>query len=209
MKKLISFVLVFVVIFVTVACSRVQYTEESSVKETNSISQQEFNEIEFDVLIPNSYCKFTGLSTNDLAESFTIIGSDSVRSFQIIEEDVIITVTQKQINDLIKRINDNIASFIMSFEKSNENYRFVGSDDYTLMEFYCDEKIDSMSLYVATSAISSAYALNNILYEKDPDWGDVILKVVNCHTGKTVVEANLLNDKFSINQEAWEKSYVS
>lgn len=199
LKKYLAFLFVIILLVSTSACQQ----SESSVDNPKDNTEEVY-----ELLIPASYMKYSGLESDELCNSIISKGKTYATDATVVDNGAKILATQKQIDNLIKNNNDNTLNFVSSFEDSDEKYKFIGSNDYSVMEFHCDEHLDSQKLFSTIAAVSSTYAFNNILYNKNPEW-DVIIKVVNCHTGKTVIEGSILKDDMTINKETWENSYVN
>ena len=195
MRRFIALVLALLLVISIAGCQKqTEITPPQNYEETIHVS------------IPASYCNFAGLEPEELAESLTSGEDASVVSAAADSGDVKIVATQSQIEQLIAQNNKNAERYIEKFLSASDQYRLEGSEDYSKLTLYCDENYGDQNLFVIIAVISNTYALNNILYNKNPDW-DVTIKLVNCHTGKAVIEGSIRNDNMSINKKTWEQSY--
>lgn len=207
MKKYLAFLFVLIILFSSSACHQSEQIVDNSEKNTVDNSKKTTDEV-YELLIPASYMKYSGVESVELCNSIESLGETYVTYAEVVDNGVKLLATQSQIDNLINNNNNNASDYITSFENFDEGYKFQGATDYSLIEFYCDEHLDNLKLFSSIAAISTTYALNNILYNKSSEW-DVIIKVVNCHTGKTVIEGSILKDNMTINKETWENSYVN
>lgn len=201
MKKIALFLLIVVVFVLCVACG-------DKEKYLKNDPERDLNEEIFDIIIPPSYMKYSGVEASELCDSFNKMGKEFIYSAEVVESGVKICVTQQQIDKIIERNNKNTKNFIESFESYNKEYCFVGTNDYSVMEFYCDEQLDNQRLFTALATISTTYGMNNILYNKSSEW-DVTIRIINCHTDKVVIEGSVLNDTMTIDDKTWEKTYAN
>ena len=93
------------------------------------------------------------------------------------------------------------------FFEADPSYSFQGSEDYTEISFYYDEKLSPNLQGTAVFGATVGYAHNYILINNAEDWS-VHLKIYNCHTKNIVAEGVLPGDELSFDEKDWEESYV-
>lgn len=159
----------------------------------------------FTIIIPETYFEYSGGNVTEAAASYTELGEEFCTSAEAKDNDLIIEVTDKQRQNLIKRNNDYIEELVNDFKNSNTSYNVVGDQEYKELTIYADENFKP-ALLAKAILTSEVYMINNILENDNKDWS-VYVKIVNCHTGKTVAEGILPQNDFSFGEEEWKASY--
>lgn len=159
------------------------------------------------ITFPESFFLFTGSDPQESAEGCIELGSEYCTDVRVVEGCMMLEVTQKQRDNLLEQGNDFMETLMAPFYNADPSYSFQGSEDYTEISFYYDEKLPSAVQLQAITGSVSGYAYNYILLNNTGDWS-VHLKIYNCHTKNLVVDVELPKDKLSLGDKDWEKSYV-
>lgn len=158
------------------------------------------------IVIPESYFEYAGSDAAKAAESCIELGDEYCTSAEAKDNDLVLKVTDRQRENLIKRNNEFIDELLTSFKRFNSEYEFTGSEDYSEVTFYYDEDITTILQIESVFGVTVGYGLNSILQNNSETWS-VHLKIVNCHTGKTVVEGDIPQDIMTYGPDEWKNSY--
>lgn len=202
MRKVVALGLAMVIVLCC-ACAR---NEQSFYEDYVDVSQESQENV-LKITVPESYFIYTGSDPESEAMACIEMGTDYCTDAWAEEGTMVIELTETQRINFIKRNDEYGAELRTSFLELNENYRFEGSEDYTNITFYCDEKVAIMDLVQAMYGTTSQYALNYVLRNNSSEWC-VHIKIVNYHTDKVVAEGDLPNDEITIGTNEWAASYM-
>ncbi len=205
MKKVVALGLAMVMVLCCGCAKEEQFFYEGNVNVPQNL--QETSEEVLKITVPESYFVYTGSDPESEAIACVEMGLDYCTDAWAEESTMIIELTEIQRDNFIKRNDEYGEELRTSFLELDENYKFEGSEDYTNITFYCDEKVAIMSLVEAMYGTTSQYALNYILRNNSNDWC-VHIKIVNYHTNKVVAEGDLPNDEITIGANEWAASYL-
>ena len=116
--------------------------------------------------------------------------------------DLIIEVNDDQRTALMDYYDRLYESYLENFLEQDENYAFVGSDDYSSFTVYCDENIDMHDLYDIVLAAAYNYSFNHALYAKTHN--DTTIQIAYYETGEIVMEGSFLFDSLTVESSIWE-----
>lgn len=95
---------------------------------------------------------------------------------------------------------------LMEGDISNSEYSCELSSDYSKVVYKYDENIDGILQAKILVSLTSIYVMNGIIETNNSDWS-VDASIVNCHTGKTVVQGIFPGASLTFGEAEWEASY--
>ena len=102
-------------------------------------------------------------------------------------------MNQKNIDDILDQV-----------EEENSEYSCELSSDYSKVVYKYDENIDGILQAKILVSLTSIYVMNGII--ETNDWS-VDASIVNCHTGKTVVQGTFPGASLTFGEAEWKASY--
>ena len=163
------------------------------------------------VVIPYNLSSISGVGEDDdLNDMINTLNEEKKycnKAYLNKNKDIVMISTNKQIKKYVSDNKNIIDRGLKELKKSNSEYSYEMSKDYSSVKLYFDEKI-SMNLFYEISTATITYtSLNYILLNGSKDW-HITWEVINCHTQKTVVSWDIpgsVGSSFSM--EDWNKSY--
>ena len=201
-KKIILFMVSALMVFCVACGQEPEGTTENLIENDVKTSEEDTTEY----VIPESYLA-QGFDPQEIADACMEKGPDYCTNARVEGNTVILELTDTQRLNFIEKNNEEAKVWAESYLQADENYRIEGSDDYKEITFYCDEKVPLMALSQASGATIQSYGLNQILEENSGQWS-VHVSIVNCHTGKIVVEGDLPQEELIFTPNDWTESYT-
>ena len=195
MKRMICTLLCLCILFCFSSCAK---NTVSDILPTNA-------EV-YEIIIPNSLLSISGISELEYIASFDNETHDVYTDVQLVDDEVILYLTDIQRQNLINQVKDTIDIILEDYYQCNTNYSFIGDDDYKSITFIYDENISENLETKVLGAVFAKYAYLNVLEQKDPNW-KIHLQIYNCHTNKLVIEGDLEKERISWSQDDWARSY--
>lgn len=189
----------------TLLCLCILFCFSSCAKNTVSDTLPTNAEV-YEIIIPNSLLSISGISELEYIASFDNETHDVYTDVQLIDDEVILYLTDTQRQNLINQVKDTIDIILEDYYQCNTNYSFIGDDDYKSITFIYDENISESLETKVLGAVFAKYAYLNVLEHKDPNW-KIHLQIYNCHTNKLVIEGDLEKERVSWSQDDWARSY--
>lgn len=200
-RKKITAILTACTMLIFSACASKQPPENSQQEETAEQAAEQTNSTT-QIVIPSSLLTFAGVDLQDSIEEFesycTSVTTDA--------GDMVIEVTEEQRSSLINKNIENINSISEEVEAANPEYSCELSSDYSKAVYKYDENIDQTLQAKILVALTTNYALNEILETNNSDWS-IDISVVNCHTNNTVAQVTLPEQTITFGQDEWTASY--
>ena len=156
-----------------------------------------------EITIPANYYTYIGSSAKDGANAYNAMGKDFCEEAYEQNGDLILLVTKKQRENLIKQNNEKIESFLKLYHKANKKYTFEDGD---VLIYKYDEKLDDITERKAIVGVVSLYGLNYILKNNKTDW-NINVEIYNCHNDKLIQKATAPNDAVMVKYDQWLESY--
>ena len=157
----------------------------------------------YQIRIAASY--FSGISetgAQEYAEEISAAGSTYCTEAYESDGDLILEMTDAQIENYLALRDENAASVIEEFEALSDTYSFSRSEDYSSFTLSCDENIDSAKLEEISTVLVYLYGFNHALYAKT--YWETYVYIVDCETGEVVSEGNARYDTIIVDDEIWE-----
>ena len=163
------------------------------------------------VTIPYNLSSISGMGAdddlNDMINGFNEKKKYCNKAYLNKNKDIVMISTNKQIKKYVSDNKNIIDRGLKELKKSNSEYSYEISKDYSSVKLYFDEKISEGVYEQLIPASMLATSLNFILLNGEKDW-HFKWEVINCHTNKTVVTWNLPNDEEnSFTADDWRQSY--
>lgn len=130
MKRMICTLLCLCILFCFSSCAK---NTVSDILPTNA-------EV-YEIIIPNSLLSISGISELEYIASFDNETHDVYTDVQLIDDEVILYLTDTQRQNLINQVKDTIDIILEDYYQCNTNYSFIGDDDYKSITFIYDENI--------------------------------------------------------------------
>ncbi len=156
-----------------------------------------------EIIIPANYYTYIGSNADEAVKTYTKMGEDYCLKAKNVNGDVLLRVTKKQRENLIKQNNEKIEMMLASYYKEDSRYKFEAGD--TLIYRY-DEKCDAMVEQKAIVGVISLYGLNYILENNKTDW-KVNVQIYNCHNNRLLREVCVPEETAICTLEEWYASY--
>ena len=193
---LLSAILLAAVIFACAACA------QSPSEEQNNINEETEQQETIEITLPGSLFEFANTDLQDNKEAFEEYCTD-------VREDgdsLVLEVTEEQREALIEMNQKNIDDILDQVEEENSEYSCELSSDYSKVVYKYDENIDGILQAKILVSLTSIYVMNGIIETNNSDWG-VDASIVNCHTGKTVVQGTFPGASLTFGEAEWKASY--
>ena len=107
---------------------------------------------------------------------------------------------------LFEFANTDLQDNLDQVEEENSEYSCELSSDYSKVVYKYDENIDGILQAKILVSLTSIYVMNGIIETNNSDWG-VDASIVNCHTGKTVVQGTFPGASLAFGEAEWKASY--
>lgn len=195
MKRMICTLLCLCILFCFSSCAK---NTVSDILPTNA-------EV-YEIIIPDSLLNISGISELEYIASFDNETHDVYTDVQLVDDEVILYLTDIQRQNLINQVKDTIDIILEDYYQSNPDYKFMGDKNYQSITFSYDENISERLETTVLGAVFAKYAYLNVLEHKDPNW-KIHLQIYNCHTNKLVIEGDLEKERVSWSQDDWARSY--
>ena len=154
----------------------------------------------YQIRIAASY--FSGISdtgAQEYAEEISASGSTYCTEAYKSDGDLILEMTDAQIENYLALRDENAASVTEEFEALSDTYSFSRSEDYSSFTLSCDENIDSTKLEEISTVLVYLYGFNHALYAKT--YWETYVYIVDCETGEVVSEGNARYDTIIVDDE--------
>ena len=194
--KAFTIVVLFVTVFSCFGCNKEYTNDVSTTSITNDFTAKE-------VILYESFIKFSGSTPEIQRDSFINSGPDFCTDAYIKDNNVILVLTENQINNLVRSNDDWIERLIARIEEKDTKYKAEITPDYQSVKFYIDENLPLVNGADGIYGIIGTLAQNQILlYEKE--WS-VYVEIINCNTGEIVSAAFCPQESIQFNPEDWRK----
>lgn len=160
----------------------------------------------FTITIPESYFTFTNTQIDENIDSLKKLGNEYITNVKKENNTIILQMTESQKNNLIERNNKYIETLLNNFSNANEKYHYEFNSDFSELTYYFDENLSDTMQIKTVFGVAASYALNNILKTNNQNWS-IHIKIINCHTNKTVAEGTIPEDTIKYGKQEWENSY--
>lgn len=157
------------------------------------------------VTIPESLLRYTGMTADEMCKSFKESGDKYCTEVYVDGKNVVMELTDEQFSRLIADNNQWADELTQEFESAGDQYKVIGSKDYSKVSFVFDENMDIGLQIEAMYGITGMYGFNYVLVN-DENW-EIDFSVINCHTGKTVVSGKIPDDVIKLGGDDWQRSY--
>lgn len=193
---LLSAILLAAVIFACAACA------QSPSEEQNNINEETEQQETIEITLPGSLFEFANTDLQDNKEAFEEYCTD-------VREDgdsLVLEVTEEQREALIEMNQKNIDDILDQVAEENSEYSCELSSDYSKVVYKYDENIDGILQAKILVSLTSIYVMNGIIETNNSDWS-VDASIVNCHTGKIVVQGIFPGASLTFGEAEWKASY--
>ena len=157
-------------------------------------------------IIPKAYFDYTRSEVAESVKSMLDLGDQFCTDAKEIPEGMQLELTNKQLNNFVRRNNEFMDRIKESFLSASSLYKCVVDESNNQLTLYCDEKNPTALAYVMTGMTNGLW-LNYMLLNNTTHY-NLKLEIRNCHTNKLVVSMNFPVDKeVSFGAEEWDRSY--
>lgn len=195
-KHLLPAILLAAIAFACTACVG---NPSDNLKNVNGDTEQQET---IEITLPGSLFEFANTDLQDNKEAFEKYCTD-VRE---VGDSLVLEVTEEQREALIEMNQKNIDDILDQVEEENAEYSCELSSDYSKVVYKYDENIDGILQAKILVSLTSIYVMNGIIETNNSDWS-VDASIVNCHTGKTVVQGTFPGASLTFGEAEWKASY--
>ncbi|BDR52727.1 hypothetical protein KIM372_06340 [Bombiscardovia nodaiensis] len=103
--------------------------------------------------------------------------------------DVVVVMTQSQHERLVERDEGSIRAAEQSFVKSNQDYRYVVSDDQQSVSIWANKYLSPDMFFNVTAAVPVLIGVMYYMHGHTGPW-QMVISLYNCHSNELVIRYN-------------------